>query len=275
MVDLDSAEEYYRASYVIREDFDDPEGMAVALTHLGAIALARNDNEQAETLYRQSATLYKGIGDRGGLVWAWHGSGMAALAQNQIKRARQHLQQALEVAVETEITPLLLSVLVGVGTFLVQCGEAHWGLATWAFVRDHPATDQRSRDKVRRLLASRHPGDIQDPANTLPQTEPLTLASLISALIRELSIPRNQIRSPSHSAPPPVPQQEQVLIEPLSEREQEVLALVAQGLKNTEIAQELYVTLSTVKAHCNNIYRKLDVNNRVQAVARAQELRLL
>ena len=134
LVDLDSAEEYYRASYVIREDFDDPEGMAVALTHLGAIALARNDNEQAETLYRQSATLLQRDRRSRRVGWAWHGSPMAALAQNQIERARQHLQQALEVAVETEITPLLLSVLVGVGTFLVQCGEAHWGLATWAFV---------------------------------------------------------------------------------------------------------------------------------------------
>jgi len=54
-----------------------------------------------------------------------------------------------------------------------------------------------------------------------------------------------------------------------------VLVLIAAGLKNREIADELHITLSTVKAHSNTIYRKLEVNNRVQAVARARELGIL
>jgi LuxR family maltose regulon positive regulatory protein len=65
------------------------------------------------------------------------------------------------------------------------------------------------------------------------------------------------------------------LIEPLSERELEVLRLIAAGLSNREIAQELVVAISTVKTHINNIYRKLDVSKRTQAVARARELELL
>jgi LuxR family maltose regulon positive regulatory protein len=65
------------------------------------------------------------------------------------------------------------------------------------------------------------------------------------------------------------------LIEPLSERELEVLRLIAGGLSNREIAQELVVAISTVKTHINNIYRKLDVSKRTQAVARARELQLL
>jgi LuxR family maltose regulon positive regulatory protein len=64
-------------------------------------------------------------------------------------------------------------------------------------------------------------------------------------------------------------------IEPLSERELEVLGLVAAGLKNREIAEELFVVVGTVKAHVNSIYRKLATNNRVQAVSRARELGLL
>jgi LuxR family maltose regulon positive regulatory protein len=67
----------------------------------------------------------------------------------------------------------------------------------------------------------------------------------------------------------------QTLIEPLSERELEVLALIAQGLTNREIAQKLYVSLSTVKAHTYNMYGKLDVHSRTQAVARARTLGLL
>jgi LuxR family maltose regulon positive regulatory protein len=62
---------------------------------------------------------------------------------------------------------------------------------------------------------------------------------------------------------------------PLTERELEVLRLIAAGLTNREIAEELVVVLGTVKAHINSIYRKIDVSNRVQAVSRARELQLL
>lgn len=67
----------------------------------------------------------------------------------------------------------------------------------------------------------------------------------------------------------------QGLVEPLSERELEVLRLVADGLTNQEIADRLIIALSTVKTHAHNIYGKLGVSNRVQAVARAQELNIL
>jgi LuxR family maltose regulon positive regulatory protein len=65
------------------------------------------------------------------------------------------------------------------------------------------------------------------------------------------------------------------LREPLSERELEVLVLLAVGKSNREIASELFVALSTVKTHIKNIYGKLDVRNRTQAVSRARELGLL
>lgn len=67
----------------------------------------------------------------------------------------------------------------------------------------------------------------------------------------------------------------QPLLDPLSERELEVLRLIAAGRKNQEIADELVVVVGTVKAHINSIYRKLDVTSRVQAVSRAKALHLL
>jgi LuxR family maltose regulon positive regulatory protein len=67
----------------------------------------------------------------------------------------------------------------------------------------------------------------------------------------------------------------QSLVEPLSEREIEVLVLIAAGLKNREIGRELYITTGTVKRHTNHIYGKLGVHSRTAAVARARELGLL
>ncbi len=67
----------------------------------------------------------------------------------------------------------------------------------------------------------------------------------------------------------------QPLLEPLSERELEVLRRVAAGYSNQEIAQDLVVALSTVKKHISNMYGKLEADSRTQAVARARELGLL
>lgn len=67
----------------------------------------------------------------------------------------------------------------------------------------------------------------------------------------------------------------QALIEPLSERELEILQLVAEGLSNREISERLYLALSTIKGHNRNIYGKLGVSRRTEAVALARELGLL
>jgi LuxR family maltose regulon positive regulatory protein len=66
-----------------------------------------------------------------------------------------------------------------------------------------------------------------------------------------------------------------VSVEPLSGRELEVLQHIAEGLTNQEIADRLYLSLYTVKAHARSIYDKLDAHSRTQAVARARELGVL
>jgi LuxR family maltose regulon positive regulatory protein len=65
------------------------------------------------------------------------------------------------------------------------------------------------------------------------------------------------------------------LMDPISERELEVLQLIAAGLSNKEIAEKLFISLNTVKTHTKNINSKLDVSSRTRAVARAKELGLL
>jgi LuxR family maltose regulon positive regulatory protein len=65
------------------------------------------------------------------------------------------------------------------------------------------------------------------------------------------------------------------LIEPLSERELEVLQLIAEGLTNPEIASRLFLSLHTIKVHTRNIYGKLGVHNRTEAVTRARALGVL
>ena len=65
------------------------------------------------------------------------------------------------------------------------------------------------------------------------------------------------------------------LLEPLTRRELEVLGFIAAGRPNQEIADQLVVTLATVKKHLSHIFDKLGASSRTQAVARARELRLI
>jgi LuxR family maltose regulon positive regulatory protein len=64
------------------------------------------------------------------------------------------------------------------------------------------------------------------------------------------------------------------LIEPLTERELEVLRLIVAGLSNPEIAEALVIAVSTVKSHVNHIFGKLGVESRTQAMAKVRELEL-
>jgi DNA-binding NarL/FixJ family response regulator len=73
----------------------------------------------------------------------------------------------------------------------------------------------------------------------------------------------------------PTPSPDQALIEPLSEREIEVLALIAEGQTNREIAAALYIASGTVKNHVTNILGKLAVRDRTQAALKAKELGLI
>jgi LuxR family maltose regulon positive regulatory protein len=81
---------------------------------------------------------------------------------------------------------------------------------------------------------------------------------------------------PAHDKPEDTTSVNQLVIaEPLSDRELDVLRLLATDLNGPQLARELMVSLSTLRTHTSNIYGKLGVNNRRAAVRRAQELALL
>ena len=61
----------------------------------------------------------------------------------------------------------------------------------------------------------------------------------------------------------------------LSKREFEVLVLISSGLSNQEIADKLFVSVNTIKTHSSNLFQKLDVSRRTQAIQKAKELRII
>jgi LuxR family maltose regulon positive regulatory protein len=83
------------------------------------------------------------------------------------------------------------------------------------------------------------------------------------------------IKDPQQAEPSESQESQFEYFDPLSERETEILQLIAEGLTNPDIANTLFLSLHTVKTHTRNIYSKLGVHNRTEAVARARLLGIL
>jgi LuxR family maltose regulon positive regulatory protein len=130
--------------------------------------------------------------------------------------------------------------------------------------QEQPPADFRVRLKEV-LAAARAAGYVR---TILDEGEPL------AALMRQVSQDYLAMRYAVVASGPSLPKS-QPLIEPLSDRELEILGLIAQGYTNQQIADRLFLALDTVKWHNKSIFGKLQVRNRARAVLRAQELGLL
>jgi LuxR family maltose regulon positive regulatory protein len=115
------------------------------------------------------------------------------------------------------------------------------------------------RELLSRVLEVRQRDHDRDPDNVSSHVSTRYLAKLLAALGETHATPTSNEQLP----------------EPLTERELEVLALIAAGRSNKAIASTLSVSVGTVKTHINNLYGKLEVRSRTQAVAKARATGLL
>lgn len=238
--DLQAAKGNHEASYQIRAGFQDPEGMATALNHLGEVHLQAQDAAAAVETFASSVDLYREINDRGGLATALAGLGQTAVLQRRFDTARRYFVEALEIAVEIEYLSLLQNLLERINGLLAQIDAA-------------PLTP---------------PGGVA-AAQTV-QTATAVLPQLRALALTDTPLPDDDERSRETAVDPVSP-----LIEPLTGRELEVLQYIARGMTNQQIADTLVLSLGTVKWYTGQIYGKLNVSNRTQAVARAQEMSIL
>jgi ATP/maltotriose-dependent transcriptional regulator MalT len=141
----------------------------------------------------------------------------------------------------------------------------------------------QARDIIARLRegsssAGHEQSALTHPSHPSQADQPRAIASPRS-LPRSLPMPprahRTFLHSEAHAHHSSTAPEPPVIYERVTAREKEVLALLARGDRNNEIAEELTIALATVKRHLSNLYRKLQVDNRTQAVWRAWTLGLL
>jgi predicted ATPase/DNA-binding CsgD family transcriptional regulator len=256
--DLGTARRHFEAAYQICEDYAEHGCMALHLANLADVDRRQGHWTEARQFFLRSLALYRKIGDRGGMAHALLGLGLIAHNMHEPDTARRHFHEALTLAVEAKLVPVTLSIAEAIGEFLLHSDDTQkLGGCALSLVIAHPSSTERVRRQAADVLA-------KDGLETLAFSCPAdSLPAVIAALLEELADPGRA----SMSAQP--------LAEPLTEREQEVLHLLADGRTNPEIAERLVVTVGTVKTHASHIYGKLGVENRTQAVARARELGLL
>jgi LuxR family maltose regulon positive regulatory protein len=188
------------------------------------------------------------------------------IAQGELDDALVLLARLLEMAVTASAMGLVIEVLVLEAIALQAKGTADQAVTTLVralslaepegYVRTFVDEGEPMARLLSQILVAQRKGH---PA--LPQDIALNYIARLLAVFGETAEPTLVVAQP--------------LVEPLSERELEVLCLIVAGLSNPEIAEELVIAVSTVKSHVNHIYGKLGVESRTQAVARARELELL
>lgn len=273
--DFAAARSYYQSGYDLRQEFDDQEGMAIALTHLGEVALRQQSYDSAQGLYRQAISIYEDIQDRGGLAASLNGMAKTAAAWNEYEAAREHFGRALRLAADIRHVPQVLSIVAGVGEMLVREGDEATGLQLLALALHHPASDHDTKEWAHRLLedcdcepsvdVAAVPGGtagLGKAMAVLHNTLSMTTDPGIGSLLERAAAAAEPAR------PTPYPDE-------LTEREVEVLRLIAKGRTNRQIADTLFITENTVANHVKNVLSKTQSANRTEAAAYAVDKSLV
>lgn len=266
--DYVAARDCYEESYRIRETFGDSEGIAVALTHLGQIDLHAGEPANALHRFERSLSLYRAISDKGGLISALTGVATACVQLGRFRSGRDAALEALEIAYEASIPGWISRVLCVVSELYLSTNRRAQGADVLTIVMNSEYTSPETVIEAQKLI-ERYPflsnsARLRDDVPTQPD------ALFMAALEAKQALPEMTLDDAAVSAG-----NQSGLVDPLSERELEILQLLSDGLTNQEIADQLYIVLGTVKTHNYNIYSKLGVKNRTQAINRARELNLI
>jgi ATP/maltotriose-dependent transcriptional regulator MalT len=263
--DVEEARRLFAEALSIATQAIDIRQQALALNGLGHIAFSLGDYAEAYQFYKQSLPLNQRSGLPLETAVSFSELGQAATALRNALEARQHFREALSLGLEMQLAPPLLETIVGIARLFAMEGVAVRAIELLSLVLNHPASHQELRDRATRLL-NQLEAEGSPPWYVAAQEhgQALILENIAAELLAEFLSPDDTLL-----------QEHQRLAQPLSQRELEILRLIAKGYSNREIAGELVFSVGTVKWYVHQIHSKLAVSSRTQAIARARELHLL
>jgi non-specific serine/threonine protein kinase len=267
--DYAAAQSFAEESLALWRELDDRAGIATALAYLGDASAYRDHYDRAQALYEESLSLFTQLQDKNQMAFVFRRMGLAALRQGDNLKAATLCIQSLTLNQQVGSQAGIVACIATLAAVRAAQGEtvnaARWLGAVEASLAYNRvqlmALDQGQFDRTVAAVRA-HLGEAR-----FTQAWATGQAMTLEQAIREAS----NVASPIRGAATHDPE----LVEPLNERELEMLRLIGDGLSNHEIAERLVIALSTVKWHINNLFGKLGVHSRTQATARAKELGLL
>ncbi|MBL8147654.1 MAG: AAA family ATPase [Anaerolineae bacterium] len=238
---------------------------------LGECALRRGDLPEALVYYQHSLDAANELHYAAGRYRAIYQMGILAYKNRNLPEAMRCYRQCLQIAYDAGMNMDICDTIFRVAQLERSTGRKAAAVEKLTLILRTPYPFWRREDGARYLkeLETELPPATFETA--IQRGQHLELARVIAELLSE---PVDAPDSPDVSKADSW-QANLQLVEPLSQREWEILRLVAGGHTNAEIAARLVVDVSTVKKHINHVYSKLAVTSRVEAISRARESGLI
>jgi predicted ATPase/class 3 adenylate cyclase/DNA-binding CsgD family transcriptional regulator len=253
----------------------------VALEALGEITFFQGDTSTAHVLLEQSCTLYRALGYEGQIAYALSLLGRVLAAEGDLAAARAICEESLILVmrVNAGLSFLFIApVLESLAAVVAAHGETTWAARLWGRAEARRETIKTPLPPLYRAgyehaVATARAGlDELSFAAAWEEGRTMTLEQVNAArgpvmLLQPLLTSLQATPSPEQS----------FLSYPdgLTAREVEVLCLVAQGMSNAEIAEQLIISITTVKSHMRSLYSKLGISSRSAATRYALEHQLM
>ena len=255
-------------------------GIAHALGFLGQVTLTQGDIAAAYVYLTESSLLNQEVGNRRSIAWSLFLLASAVALQGDIASARELYGQGLDIAIALGHRGLIASCLQALAAAVTAQGQPAWAARLWGAAESVRQSNIASLPQALRV----HVEQAQAIART--QLGKGVFAHVLAegrAMTPEQALAAqdpSETRSPSLAGLPPAPptppvKRSSAYPAGLTAREVEVLRLVAQGLTDAQVAEQLVVSPRTVTTHLTSIYNKLGVNSRAAATRFAAEHQLI
>lgn len=274
--DLETAKAKMMEAYALAKDINDAYTKTVSLIWFSILACIKEDYAAARRLRDEIQTA--GHLKAGNTINAW-GEAILAAGLGDYPAAKQKSYEILDCFADLQIDVRVLMPLPIMAVVLANEGDPTRAVELLALALTHPNSMTgwirawplmtRLQETLRETLGERAYESARERG--VKADLRTTVADLLSGLKKDIKLSTTETTS--------IPTQAQAanlaLVEPLSEREMEVLQLIGEGYSNREIAETLFIGVSTVKKHITHIYGKLGADTRTRAIAQARTLHLL
>ena len=266
----DLAHQYLQESLAIYVETNNRLGIMASLGWLGHTAVVQQKYEEGRRYFQDELTLAQDLNIVPHIGWALHDLGRLAFLQEDYQHAHTFFIRSMKYALYLLQKLAFCAGLISVQAFMAPNGTI---LERLSLVLNSPVTPSltaKMAEMARVHLETSLPADVYEQA--WERGKSLDIEETFEHLLSSVS---EEDLSYSSSIQITVTTVNQDLPDPLTDRELEILYLIADGYSNKEICDHLVLSKNTVRSHLKHLYSKLAVDSRTRAVATARDLGLL